>query len=599
MSKKLSVCMIVKNEAKNIARCLESVLDIADEIVVVDTGSVDHTKKIATDYGAAVYDFEWVDDFSKARNYSIDHATGDWILILDGDDEFEKKDSKKLLDIINSETAADIYIFNTVCYIGNKAGNDRIMNVNLRLFKNLPEFRYQGRIHESVVSRNPQIKMEACDITIYHYGYLNSVVNEQNKRERNMRILEQQLKESPENPYFLFCMGNEYFALAEYDKALEHFLGAYAKCNIQDIYVPKLILRIVMAYDAKGAFAEALDYIEKALSFYPQYTDAEFLRGGIYHKTGNVVKAINSFEKCLQMGEPPSMLNFIIGVGTYRACQAIGSVYHQIGDLHEAVNYFNKALVCKNDLYDAIYSIGSILTKLYREPEELKEHLEQYFPKGSAPSLVMMADIMYLERKYQLALAYIEEAQKLGTDMTDLQFLKSKSLFNLQRYKEAAQELKKIGKTDKYYFNSRTMLLLCLYIQNEFESSKAVLTEIGRLPEHKKVHRVLLNLGAILTNQPKEPLSEDMEESKEYTPLIFDTLEVLLCAGEYDIFEKALELLNCVEDQEVLLRLAKLYNKYGFIKQAAKEIRRSIAAFDLLDYEAAQILQRSFIVGIN
>ena len=183
LSVKLSVCMIVKNEAQSLAKCLESVLDIADEIVVVDTGSVDDSKAIAARYGAKVYDFEWVDDFSKARNYSIEHATGDWILILDGDDEFEKKDGKKLLNIINSKDAADIYIFNTICYIGDKPGSDKIMNVNLRLFRNLPEFRYQGRIHESVATRNQNAKMQACDdITIYHYGYLNSFVDKQNKR---------------------------------------------------------------------------------------------------------------------------------------------------------------------------------------------------------------------------------------------------------------------------------------------------------------------------------------------------------------------------------------------------------------------------------
>ncbi len=599
MSVKLSVCMIVKNEAQNLAKCLESALDIADEIVVVDTGSIDDTKAIAAQYGAKVYDFEWVDDFSKARNCSIDHATGDWILILDGDDEFEKKDGKKLLDIINSEDAADIYIFNTICYIGDKPGNDKIMNVNLRLFRNLPELRYQGRIHESIATHNPNMKMQACDITIYHYGYLNSFVDKQNKRERNMRILEQQLIESPDNPYFLFCMGNEYFALAEYDKALECFLSSYEKCNVQDVYVPKLILRIIMAYESKGDFKEAIDYIDKALNFYPQYTDAEFLRGGIYHKTGNFVKAVHSFEKCLQMGEPPSMLNFIMGVGSYRACQAIGAVHHQMGDLQEALNYYNKALTYKNDLYDAVYSVGSILTRIYQEPEEIKAHLEQYFAQNSAGSLAMMADIMFLERKYQLTLEFVEAAEKLGADMTDLQFLKAKSLFNLQRYKEAVQEFKKIHKKDKHYFNSRTMLLLCLYIQGKFDQSKAILTEIGKDPKHEKIYKTLITLGFILRGQQKEPLSEDAEESKEYTALIFDTLEALLCAGEYDVFEKSLELLNCVDDKDVLLKLGKLYNKYGFIKQAAKEIKRSIAAFDLLDYEAAQILQRSFLFKIN
>jgi glycosyltransferase involved in cell wall biosynthesis len=159
-----------------------------------------------------------VDDFSKARNYSLEQATGDWILILDGDDEFERRDAGLLKELINKPDAADIYIFNTICYIGNKAGADRIFNVNIRLFRNIPELRYQGRIHESIISQKSDVRMESVGITIYHYGYLNSNVNEHDKRKRNMRILEQQLQEQPDNPYFLFCMGNEYFALGQLEK---------------------------------------------------------------------------------------------------------------------------------------------------------------------------------------------------------------------------------------------------------------------------------------------------------------------------------------------------------------------------------------------
>ena len=592
----LSVCMIVKNEAKNISKCLKSIFDIADEIIVVDTGSADNTKAIALEYDAKVFDFEWVDDFSKARNYSIDKATGDWILILDGDDEFERKDGEKLKALINSEDAGDIYIFNTICYIGDRVSNDKIMNVNLRLFRNRPEFRYQGRIHESIVTQNPEVKMRTSDISIYHYGYLNSLVKDQNKRERNMRILGEQLKESPDNPYFLFCMGNEYFALGDYDNALEYFLSAYDKCNVQDVYVPKLMIRIIMAYQALKRFNDALKYIEKALSYYPQYTDVEFIRGSIYHTSGNFIQAIKSFQKCLDLGEPPSMLNFIIGVGTYRAYHALGSIFHQMGDLEEALKYYNQAILVKNDHYDAVYGIGSILTKIYSNPEDIKHHLEQYFYSNSGDSYAMIADILFIERKYQLSMEYIDAALEFNVQMSELFFLRAKCMYNLKMYEEASKEFEKIDKGNKYYLNSQTMLLLCYYILERFEAAKPILDNVGLLDNYGKVYKLFLTLGNILQLEQKEVLSNDIEESREYLILIIDTLDAFLCAGELEVFEKGLELFNCIENDEVLLALAKLYNKYGFLKQAVKEIKRSINIFDKLDEESSYILYKSYTI---
>ncbi len=83
----LSLCMIVKNEEKHLARCLSSVKDVADEIVIVDTGSTDKTIEIAESFSAKIFHFDWVNDFSAARNFALSKCTGDWILYLDADEE--------------------------------------------------------------------------------------------------------------------------------------------------------------------------------------------------------------------------------------------------------------------------------------------------------------------------------------------------------------------------------------------------------------------------------------------------------------------------------------------------------------------------------
>lgn len=594
LNAKLSVCMIVKNEAKSIGRCLESIVDIADEIIVVDTGSIDNTKEIAKKYGAKVYDFKWIDDFSKARNYSIDKATGDWILILDGDDEFEKQDAPKLLDIINNSDEGDIFIFNSICYVGDTAGGEKIMNVNIRLFKNKPQFRYQGRIHEGIKPQGKDVITKFSDIRIYHYGYINTYVKDQNKRERNMRILKKELEENPDNPYWLFCIGNEYFALNELDKALEYFLSSYEKCNIQDIYAPKVMLRIIMIYDALNKPNEALKYIDEALSHYPQYTDVEFLRGGIYHKLGHITKAIRSFQHCIELGEPPSTLNFLMGVGSYKAYYALGNVFHQVSDYDEALKCYNQTLLIKNDFYDAIIKIGDILTKIYKTSDDIKKNLEQFFDLNNPLNYSNMEEVLFSAKQYQLALEYANSALANDIRVSYMTYKKAMCMYNLKLYAEAIKEFEKIDPDNTNYLDSQIMLFICYSILDKFDAAENVLSTIKSTDNSSKIYQTFTCLNNIFKSKDKETLCEDVQESNEYLPIITNILDAFLRVKEFDKFEKALELFNCIESNNALLELAKLYDKHGLTKMAVSEIKRSISIFDKLDEESAYILYRSF-----
>lgn len=594
MSAILSVCMIVKNEAKNLANCLKSIKDIANEIIVIDTGSIDNTKEIALNHGAKVYDFEWIDDFSAARNYSIEKATGDWILILDGDDEFEIKDSEKLLNIINCKDSGDICLFNTVCYVGETPGNDKIMNVNIRLFKNTPNLRYQGKIHECLVPKGFVAETKLYDVTIYHYGYLNSYVREQNKRDRNMRILEGQLKDDPENPFLLFCMGNEYYAQYELQKALKCFLPAYKTAGIGDIYTPKLVIRIISCYQIQGNYEEAMKYCEDALVRYPSFTDVEYMKGGIYQIKQNYYKAIKCFENCLTLGEPSSILNFIIGVGTFRPYYSIGNVYCEIGDYDAAIEYYGKCLIAKNDFYDAIYAIGNVLAKKYNNSEEIQKNLEQFFDLKNPNSYAMMGDILFKLAQYKLSLEYILIAIQNNTQLQETLFVKAKCYYYLKMYEKAIPELRKFKKDNKYYLDTQILLFMSYLNSNKFNKAEKVLLTLKSISEDDKLYKVYLSLSNILQSKDNVILSEDEKESAEYLPLIINVLDLLLSVQEVEHFEKALQLLNCIDCKDALIALAKLYNKHGLIKMCVSEIKRSITLFDRIDEECAYILYKSF-----
>ena len=189
----LSLCMIVKNEEDCLSRCLMSVIPVVDEIVIVDTGSTDRTKEIARTFGAKVYDFEWTDDFSEARNISLSKATGSWILVLDADETISPLDYERLSKIIKRDvdhpTAFMIttrnYVKSThsvgwMCNDGQYAeeedGTGWYPSEKVRLFTNDNGICFENAVHEIVEPslRRRGIKIRECDISVHHYGQLDT-----------------------------------------------------------------------------------------------------------------------------------------------------------------------------------------------------------------------------------------------------------------------------------------------------------------------------------------------------------------------------------------------------------------------------------------
>ncbi len=181
---RISLCMIVKNEGSNLNACLNSVKELVDEIVIVDTGSTDDTKEIALKYTDKVYEYEWNDDFSKARNYSFTKATMQYILWLDADDVLLVKDQEKLRELKNSsERGIDAYsmIYN---YSFDDYGNLSLCFRRNRLVKRNKNFKWLGRVHE-YLSVNGDIYN--TDICVTHTGKMKHSM-------RNIEIYKKQLE---------------------------------------------------------------------------------------------------------------------------------------------------------------------------------------------------------------------------------------------------------------------------------------------------------------------------------------------------------------------------------------------------------------------
>ena len=200
---RLSQCMIVKNEEKNIERALSWAKAVAFEQIVVDTGSTDRTVEIAEKMGAKVYHFEWINDFSAAKNYAIEQATGNWIAFLDADEYFTSMDAKKLIVYLKNiwtdpEMRSNYLALNCKwSQVDDKGVPFSILDQE-RVFRNTPSVRYVWKIHETL-SIGPENVARVEEITIIHTGYTKTAYEETSKAERNVELLREALEEKPDD----------------------------------------------------------------------------------------------------------------------------------------------------------------------------------------------------------------------------------------------------------------------------------------------------------------------------------------------------------------------------------------------------------------
>ncbi|MGL4913798.1 MAG: glycosyltransferase [Romboutsia sp.] len=293
----LSVCMIVKNEEKNINRCLQSIKHIADEVIIVDTGSTDETVSIAKKFGAKVIDVEWTNDFSQARNISLENATKNWILVLDADEEISFEEGAKLKNILKLNSKLEAFHLRLVNMVSNVDIGDSIV---LRLFKNNVKYRFEGKMHEQIVhsiERNSNGSLiGSTDIKIKHYGYDPNLADLEKKQQRNMDLLNSYPLEKRDG-YFYYSLGNEYARVNDIDKALECYYKALEltnNLNVTPVYLAYLCLHIVKVLSSSKRYSEEFNMLSKFKKRFVNFKDLYFMECLAYIECGRYSKAKES-----------------------------------------------------------------------------------------------------------------------------------------------------------------------------------------------------------------------------------------------------------------------------------------------------------------
>ncbi|MBU6428281.1 MAG: tetratricopeptide repeat protein [Cyanobacteria bacterium REEB65] len=347
----VALCMIVKNEEKFLADCLESVQGAVDEICIVDTGSTDKTVEIAKRYGAKIGHFEWTGDFAVARNKSIELATADWILILDADEVITPESKEEIRTVAWDKTKIG-YSCVIENLLGDKEGDGKQMALIFRFFQNRPDMRYEGRIHEQAIpaAQRTGLPNGSSRIRIIHRGYLNKWMVDRDKHQRNLNILLEQEREEPNNPFCHFNLGQTYKLLGERDLSEKHYCRALD--ILKDARTPNTIpyyAGLFFSYADLlrlwgGRDKEALAVAEEGLAAFPTFADLHFTRGTILLSLDRFDEALKVYEGTRKFAGQVFAGGTDPGVATYKATNAIGVCYAKMGKAALAKQYFKRAL---------------------------------------------------------------------------------------------------------------------------------------------------------------------------------------------------------------------------------------------------------------
>ncbi|MDR0446064.1 MAG: glycosyltransferase family 2 protein [Oscillospiraceae bacterium] len=307
---RLSQCMIVKNEEKNIEQALGWAKNIAFEQIVVDTGSTDRTVELAEKMGAKVYHFEWINDFSAAKNYAIEQARGNWIAFLDADEYFDEKDTKLLrgfLDRVESDPRSYPGLNFIRCrWINlNDKGEAFVIQEQDRVFRNKPEIRYVNKIHEHLSIGEGGLFL--TDIKIYHTGYTKEAMSSKNTYERNLAPIEAELRENPDNLTMkgyladtLRAAPDGYDAERVVDLYTEIIEGNKAGKSVYKFTVDNAYAFLSNYYLNRGEseWDRALELSREASEASPENPDFDYYTGLIHHARREFPEAWTCFKSC-------------------------------------------------------------------------------------------------------------------------------------------------------------------------------------------------------------------------------------------------------------------------------------------------------------
>ncbi|WP_176551144.1 TPR domain-containing glycosyltransferase [Bacillus sp. AFS040349] len=538
MGKFISLCMIVKNEETVIERCLSSVAQLVDEIVVVDTGSTDKTKELVSKYTTNIYDFEWIDDFSAARNFAASKATSEWILVLDADEYVDEENFKRFIsDIKEDNYKYDAYNAKILNFSGD-FGEVLVQNYHDRIYKNNGDISYFRKIHEQFKHNNGlDIKFKNSNLIIFHSGYLKHTVNEKDKSNRNKKLIDIEMQSNNKNAFDYFNLGNEYSSIGDVNKALESYIEAYKlKSDIRLSWVSTTLIQIIICLMQLKRFNDALNVIKDAESVYTNSPEILYLKGEIFYLRGQMEDAKEIFQEIVSNPDIYDHVIFRPDLKDQKPHSRLGDIYLYEEDYQNAVYHYTSVLNINKYSEKSINNIVYIFNKFHSD-HEIKEFLYR-------SKLINEKNIKYYVHacfdigNYNLALSILKEIKEENKLLYQVGLLKKLAVEKKVELIDDIQDLfeysvvKDLIKAN--WINTVEIYLLEYLVERDLS--------IARLIEHFKNNNVLIEL--------KRLLNEETRFDNINGGLFKDSLQILINYKQFSICTNLLKHVNLLDPKE-------------------------------------------------
>ncbi len=453
---RLSLCMIVRDEEEMLPRSLAAVRDAVDEVVVVDTGSRDRTVEIARSFGATVIEREWTGSFAEARNASIEAATGDWLLFLDADEVLDPADAPLLRELTGRTWREAFYLVETN-HTGELGDGTAVTHNALRVFRNRPEYRFEGHVHEQIAQNLPSglpERIEPTPIRVDHYGYLGAVRDAKEKSRRNIELLRRQLADAGANPFFHFNLGSELAAAGDAAGACEQFERAWAllaedPARRERPFAPSLTVRSAKALRFCGLLAEAEARAVEGLDLYPDLTDLVFERALVAAAERDAERATALLEECLERGDAPSRYSPTIGSGSFLALVRLAEL-ERARDPERAEALLRRCLHEHPSYLGSVLPLAAAMIARGAPADEVTAEIEGAVAEPTPSVRFMLATALYEAGEAAAAeplYAAVVEAQP-GNGGARLALVET--LLSTKRYAEAADAAAAVADDDAF-----------------------------------------------------------------------------------------------------------------------------------------------------
>ncbi|WP_077307529.1 tetratricopeptide repeat-containing glycosyltransferase family 2 protein [Terribacillus halophilus] len=555
----ISLCMITKDEETVLNRCLDSVKGLVDEIIIADTGSSDRTKEIAAAYTEHVYDFEWVNDFSAARNFAQSKASGKWIIYLDADEYVDEENLKDVLTKLKNidDDKANAFLVTQVNFLG-EFGEGVTNTSTIRIYKNLPTISFYRKVHEQLKMENGKLKVNSLNLSIYHSGYLARTMKEKDKNSRNMPLINTELK-GQASGFDYFNLGNEMLSQQKIAKAAELYKKAFqTKDSIHYLWVPLAVERLIHCLGFLKRYKEALKIVDEAIQLWSGAIDFRVQKALIFYSQGRYEETKQELAY-LDWGKQWKVVNNVNYL-EYVPYHTLGKIYEEEKDLANAVQNYSKALNFNKNDVDTIKRLFGLLVNHHTE-EEVADFIEKNNLMISSTSQRVYIKALLDMGAASLVELLMQRKKIMKTSGLELKLLLNKGDF--ESIKSLIEDYSTLHIFGDSYFDLYDLVIISLELDDKTFLDR-VKASLGR-----KDYRIL---EALMT----------LSKLDEYAAVVELLLSRLIKLQLFDSFER---IISAIESYKCNHIIARVLYEHGHKELSAEFYASSDASkFNEQDY---------------